>query len=708
MQCLSNRVGVDWPKGHSPWKRIVHQFLDAWLATAVLSGENLSFPFWGGRNTHTTQIVEWVYMIVNLLLSDPHLFFSRCKEFAFSARQLWTRKSTDPCQLRHSRTFTPGWLRCRTRKCQRGRERSLLQWSYLGRALPQPPVQMFQSAQDEMRSRITSVHDSRLDFKTLDRVACGSAQDFRIPIQSHGACSQFKRPLGRRHLYARLLHDSFGDTDFDKDLGAYGLPYQMAVKSKPVRASLWNRDFLKGHEYSLASDPVPVPERGWKVRMVSRSCGIRVAYSHSYRKDLIRQLLRHRSFSIPQSGDYDFLPIGETNKGSKVFSADLSAATDNMSRSLLEQISAHLGIPSDLVCGGTVRFGTEVVEMTRGTLMGIPLSFPFLNLVHVYMCKKIGAPWWSYYIMGDDLIAVWPPSLIRRYSTLLTRLTGMVPNNKKSFCSDTRGIFCERAYHLAKDGLRINREYLSVRGLLPFGKPANRGQVDQPGLPWELSPLLYLQTALRRVGHSRAYFAQGVVGSRYLDKVRYLSRKHKISVHLPIHLGGAGVIPSKGNYAFSKLERTALDGFMSGDRVCQARMRAVRLGAAKLKATSSRSSARFSQASDLVVFRAGGEGLGEYEGRFNALREYCEDIASAEFTPEPEDVSTGLWFRTISSYPMPVEAQVPQKWTYNTIRAKLSTLEASVPPDAESAFTRCVNGLLPRGVVLPILAVRNT
>lgn len=444
---------------------------------------------------------------------------------------------------------------------------------------------------------------------------------------------------------------------------------------------------------TMESVPVLVLERGWKTRVVSRSCAIRVINSESYRADIVRRLMKRSAFAVPQSGQLDHLPIRPSGRGGlskyRVFSADLSNATDLLNREVLEDIANVLGVPPGLVTGGTIKFNGVSRDMLCGTLMGIPLSFPFLNLVHLYVCDRIGATRDSYYVCGDDLIALWSEELIHRYTKFLVKLTGMVPNRSKSFTSSSRGIFCERAYHLAPDGLRVNRKFLSVKAVTPMGEPSlPKGPEAQPGLPWDLSPLLYLQTHYGRLGHSRVEFVQKRILSSYVGKVMRLAKKHGISMYLPIQWGGAGLFPPKERWRFSRKERRAVSALCAGDETASRRMKAVRYELVKpskpreanasVVTSNERAAQRVRSVFDKIICTAQGEGVPEELDKLLVqIRSFSEDIASAEDWESPEDVTMRTWFRTLSK----ISAEVPAGIADVTIRSYSDILGIVLKPD---------------------------
>ncbi|QJT73727.1 RNA-dependent RNA polymerase [Botrytis cinerea narnavirus 4] len=643
-------------------KRVTRQFLDAWSSMVLLAGGNLDYTV-KGRGNHIQEIVSWISKISWAIVTNCEGFMTRAKSFAHSCRLSWITKCDDPRIIRHSRTFWPGWLKCRHSVDHKGYQRALLQKSFLARALPMPGQNAIREAIAPMIQRVTSSFDvSPLKEHVIERIVRGKRPrlERRVPLQSPGSCFQNSRLNGGRRKYYAGRLQNFLEEQTKTDLvydnhESFAKRWENPSGVKESRRILFLREHIwNSTDYVMDSTPVAIAERGWKVRVVSRSCALRVAHSEGYREGFRAMLMHRRAFRLPQMGLTDFLPLHEGGRSNKfVFSADLSAATDLISRELLESLSSFLGIDPALVCGGRIQVNKfDFANMTRGTLMGIPLSFPMLNLIHLYVCESIGARRDTYYICGDDLIALWSISLIRKYKHALLKLTGMLLNDTKSFISKSRGIFCEKAFHLAKDGLRVNRQFLSVKAVTPLGRSLPpKGAEAHPEQPWEMAPLLYLNTHIARLGHSRAHFAQQSCLRDYCKRLAYLARKHRVSQYLPLHLGGAGIIPPKANMRLSQNEEAWLRALETGDAVAASRLRMARTGTTKSYIFDSRGHRRTSQVTKHIVYSKSGSGLTpKILGLIGRYREFNDDLSAAEGRDIPEDISPKLYFKALGAW----------------------------------------------------------
>jgi len=290
---------------------------------------------------------------------------------------------------------------------------------------------------------------------------------------------------------------------------------------------------LAAREYHMDSRAIPILERGWKVRMVSCSDPIRSLRSESYRQVLYPKLKRLEACRTALMGEPTKLTFRNVVRQAIVYSADLSAATDKLSWGAINALSEGLGIPFDLVAGGTL----EGVEMTRGTLMGIPLSWPFLSIIHNWAIERMGISKGSYHLKGDDLIALWCLEEIAYYEHHLPLLTGMELNHKKTLLGPRHGVFCERFFvrtksvHQNEWTLNLMTEVFSLR---PFTG------MNDPGYPPEIALMEYLWSLEGRVSWNKIRRLSKVWESKHLPP--YIRGLGDI-VTLPPYMGGLSLIP---------------------------------------------------------------------------------------------------------------------------------------------------------------------
>jgi len=172
-------------------------------------------------------------------------------------------------------------------------------------------------------------------------------------------------------------------------------------------------------------------------------------------------------------------------------------------------------------------------------------------------------------------------------------------------------------------------------------------------MPWEVSPLLYLDTHYERLGHERVFWIQKRVLASFARKVSYLARRYNIPPYIPLKWGGAGLFPPKKGWRYSSNEELWLRKLFSGDTIASRRMKAVRFGTVKMAVADNRAVMRTQPVFDKVIFTKDGQGLSpELDGLLAQVREFSEDIASAELRPTPEDVPVRTWFRSLNDYPL--------------------------------------------------------
>jgi hypothetical protein len=273
--------------------------------------------------------------------------------------------------------------------------------------------------------------------------------------------------------------------------------------------------------YHLKSRSVVIREYGYKTRIVSCSDALRTHSSEAYRKGLFKALSRLPCCRKPLKGDAQTYHFGRVGRRAAVYSADLSAATDRLDHGVLTDFCECFGVPPELVIGGTV----DDRPMYRGTLMGIPCSWPMLSLVHAWAIWRSGIPLTTCHLKGDDNIALWTSSQRRLYNRRLPAWTGMTLNATKSFVSEDAGTFCEKFYFRQGDNLHLQGT-VSLRALLD--RSAGRG------IPFPLKVRQYLWSLASRCRWKTLFLLQQQYAPNHVRAAR---------ASLPYRYGGLDALP---------------------------------------------------------------------------------------------------------------------------------------------------------------------
>jgi hypothetical protein len=385
-----------------------------------------------------------------------------------------------------------------------------------------------------------------------------------FPGAATSACLSHTRKQGGK---GQAVYDVLGPDRIQelrlkaKELGGAFFSYSIGFVKEAAEA-------IAAMPASYDSKPIPVFELGWKVRVVSCSDVVRTCHSEAWRKPLFGLLKKIRPCSLPLRGDMvtmKFTSLQSWYRGRKpdkdtrfLFSADLSAATDNLTWPAIRAVCDGLGVPFDLVAGGTL----NGKPMTRGTLMGIPCSWTILSLCHflaieVAQCLPKG----SYFLKGDDLLGYWSSFQISRYSDALAIL-GIPLNKQKTLTSKDVGIFCEKVYHLTE----VHKNHAvavmdhSVLSLRPFVDTAE----SEDRLPAAIAARDYLWSRIPPKGADTEIYGRARRLSVLLDK-KDASHKCGAWSYLPPELGGLSRFPPRGDAIVPLKWSGALTAIYDGD-----------------------------------------------------------------------------------------------------------------------------------------------
>jgi len=196
-----------------------------------------------------------------------------------------------------------------------------------------------------------------------------------------------------------------------------------------------------------------VPSEGNKNRIVTKSHPGLIIQAQRLRKGMMKILSKDRRVSTVLTGRREeALNELQVGKSDDVFlSSDLSAASDRMSHEVslalwfglvrvldeidLETLSYCLGPQILIYPEGT---GITTRLSTNGILMGLPLTWVTLNLLHLFWIEEsalmsnlmVSRTLLNTRICGDDLVAHWPAKQVENYETLVIQSNGAFSEGK--------------------------------------------------------------------------------------------------------------------------------------------------------------------------------------------------------------------------------------------------------------------------------------
>jgi hypothetical protein len=246
--------------------------------------------------------------------------------------------------------------------------------------------------------------------------------------------------------YAKAAGAEFTPQDVAKVFDSYDLLEDLDENPRLPTYEETREQYLDGPSV-LPLKPHPLAEMGGKVRVVTLHPAEEVQVARNITARWLAGLRRCITTRDMLIGRQVVLEAQREN-GSKLFSADLSAATDYIPHGLAVHTATKLcellKRPEDVPLV-TRLFGPKMVgpeKTCNGIHMGLGPSWTVLSLLNGFAAWYAGARKETYQICGDDLIGFWPKKLADKYTDTLERL-GLVVNLTKSFYGKS-GVFCER------------------------------------------------------------------------------------------------------------------------------------------------------------------------------------------------------------------------------------------------------------------------
>jgi len=440
------------------------------------------------------------------------------------------------------------------------------QLSYSKRALPVAPTWIVDAAANDQKLIMTNACPVTPGLAILTQLAAtckwlGDPQPIFVPSVGSTATSTYRRKDGGkanafRHLIQNAGFNAMDYFKFDspmmKDYYESFLRGERAFGfvSDILMSDMRRLTKLLANHDDRSHLSTPVTELGWKVRMVSRSPLPLILESEAYRGPLLWSLNAFGTpFTVPMYEPRFDIKLKRASGPRYVFSSDLKKATDTLSHAAISIVANALRIPVECVAGGTL----DGVTIKRGTLMGIPCSWPVLSIIHLTVAYHIDKRK-NHLIKGDDLIAYWTTAQIKLYKKLMKSL-GFLPHDS---IKGKRGTFCERFMEVNNGWLR------EVRGPFPLRWVHSSEYIHDKfygayPMPSSLTMGKTVMTLLNRGASSRILNVQ----DRITSKVRRNLRCAGIDPYAPVACGGMGLYPRDLDSQMKPLARCVQTHFMN-------------------------------------------------------------------------------------------------------------------------------------------------
>ncbi|UHM27560.1 MAG: RNA-dependent RNA polymerase [Sanya narnavirus 10] len=399
-----------------------------------------------------------------------------------------------------------------------------LQLSFVGRALPYGSDAVVAASLETHRAVLSERQVTPPELLRSARLwAAKWAKSKRLDLSQtrpsavqESSCLEYSRKEGgfTRGLQDRLYRLDLAPPD--------ALPSEVrrsdAQVASRLRASWWN-PFQRGFRGDTSrAKVVPIPERGFKSRTVTRHFSGRVAYLHQFRRCLAAALSRDGRVRETVEGDHRGAiqsMVRNLRSDGVLLSADLTAASDRLPRDLLTEIVQGLLDEATLPPGVTredfVRLTVGAYELEypdgskvvteQGVLMGLPTTWPLLCLVHLYwvdlsreapdprgarmsdfLCRE------SERICGDDLSAWWRPERVALYEEIALKC-GAKFSAGKHLRSRRWGIFTEEIFC-------VRQNAKVPQGWKPIGLARPRGKLRKRLASWQQAAIQHVEREL--------------------------------------------------------------------------------------------------------------------------------------------------------------------------------------------------------------------
>jgi len=374
------------------------------------------------------------------------------------------------------------WAPVRTPPKQLRSDKFFAQFSYVSRALPEPPQRVVDEALVKHESVLTSV------FTTPERHLCsartfardwgqkylpGSISEMQITADttlSSSACYTHNTRQGGAFARVQEILETAEEYCGNRPPGLLDQEWMDRVVEYRVMQACLPR-VERFQEEPCRSKVRVVRERGLKARIVTASETEFIILGHKARRKILQALKRDKHCSDVLQGNHGKAVARLSGGKGELLSCDLTAASDLMPLDLVASLVEGLLDTQLLDCEESLGLractapmsiewgeGGSGTTSSRGILMGLPTTWVLLSLYHLWLwadakmispippfARDLRRASVLYSICGDDAVAIAPSPVLDRYEENLTQTGGDISGDKHAR-SSSRCVFTEELW----------------------------------------------------------------------------------------------------------------------------------------------------------------------------------------------------------------------------------------------------------------------
>jgi len=292
---------------------------------------------------------------------------------------------------------------------------------------------------------------------------------------SIGACYENSKGQGGAYAYLRSkIQESIRKRELVVDLRRYGRDPDVLYEDELIVPNevLWDSyiDTLphSGHKSRIAT----IPEKGGKYRVANVTSVACVARAQPLGDQVISLLKRHPAIKGEYINNPQYIAnrlFSQRNKRKlerKFYSTDMNQSTDTIRKEVVKAVidgiasglnwhprhrNAALETVEPMLCQYMSDFTGKTYEFynLNGTLLGLPLSFGILNLVHLFCVEQMSDTGKKRTVVyGDDMATFCTEDDWVKYQTACSQV-GFTLNMSKTHIGASGFTFCGKIYRVS-------------------------------------------------------------------------------------------------------------------------------------------------------------------------------------------------------------------------------------------------------------------